>query len=256
MLLVAACRAPMGGELRDRDFDDVVGMLGSEDPDVRDAAEEELLDRAHHLLDGGGVRFELAQWLGRTQDPEIAGRLTRILGAAGVVLAGPGAREGLKSLWDILVRLSELIDVIHRRTSEAWRRTVDAEVANLIGLVEREFGRSRAEAARRMLGDLGDALRELRERNALLVPFGGGTDMWVDPEEVLDRLGKLIARIRKILRGHNDLDRDGMGTDWELEHGFDPTRDDSMEDPDRDGRSNLEEFDLGSNPRRFTPRTD
>ena len=44
-------------------------------------------------------------------------------------------------------------------------------------------------------------------------------------------------------------DSDGMPATWETTHGLDPLSDDSERDPDLDGRSNLEEFQLGSNPR-------
>ncbi len=45
-----------------------------------------------------------------------------------------------------------------------------------------------------------------------------------------------------------DEDADGMGDDWEVEHGLDPTVDDTAEDPDGDGRPNLQEFLDGSDP--------
>lgn len=45
-----------------------------------------------------------------------------------------------------------------------------------------------------------------------------------------------------------DFDHDGMGDAWELDVGLDPTRDDSAEDPDGDGYSNLDEYRLGTDP--------
>ncbi len=45
-----------------------------------------------------------------------------------------------------------------------------------------------------------------------------------------------------------DDDLDGMSDDWEREHGLDPNRDDSQEDPDGDGVSNLDEFLWGTDP--------
>jgi hypothetical protein len=45
-----------------------------------------------------------------------------------------------------------------------------------------------------------------------------------------------------------DDDHDGMDDVWEAAHGLDPTRDDSAEDPDGDGFTNLEEYQLGTNP--------
>lgn len=45
-----------------------------------------------------------------------------------------------------------------------------------------------------------------------------------------------------------DADNDRMDDDWEAEHGLDPEVNDANRDPDGDGRSNLEEFWLGSDP--------
>ena len=45
-----------------------------------------------------------------------------------------------------------------------------------------------------------------------------------------------------------DMDRDMMGDTWEEENGLDPTVDDSTEDNDGDGFTNLEEFRLGTDP--------
>ncbi|MSP55772.1 MAG: carboxypeptidase regulatory-like domain-containing protein [Myxococcales bacterium] len=46
----------------------------------------------------------------------------------------------------------------------------------------------------------------------------------------------------------NDDDHDAMGDDWERGNALDAARDDSNEDPDSDGFTNLEEYLLGSDP--------
>lgn len=50
-----------------------------------------------------------------------------------------------------------------------------------------------------------------------------------------------------------DADQDQMGDTWEREHGLDPERDDSREDPDGDEYINLEEYRMGTDPQDGTP---
>ncbi len=66
----------------------------------------------------------------------------------------------------------------------------------------------------------------------------------VDPLVVpqVDILGITLLR---------DHDQDGMPTAWEEEWGLDPYRNDADEDPDDDGLSNLQEYNLGSEPNSF-----
>jgi hypothetical protein len=45
-----------------------------------------------------------------------------------------------------------------------------------------------------------------------------------------------------------DLDADGMPDDWELAHGLDAGRNDAAEDADRDGLSNIAEYQTGTHP--------
>jgi hypothetical protein len=46
-----------------------------------------------------------------------------------------------------------------------------------------------------------------------------------------------------------DSDNDGMPDGWEVTYGLNPTSDDSQHDPDSDLRSNLTEYQQGTNPR-------
>jgi hypothetical protein len=45
-----------------------------------------------------------------------------------------------------------------------------------------------------------------------------------------------------------DSDSDMIPDNWEIQYGLDPLRDDAAEDPDKDEKSNLEEYRRGSNP--------
>lgn len=45
-----------------------------------------------------------------------------------------------------------------------------------------------------------------------------------------------------------DDDNDTMPDEWEILYGLDPLVDDSMDDPDNDGYTNLEEYTMGSDP--------
>jgi hypothetical protein len=53
---------------------------------------------------------------------------------------------------------------------------------------------------------------------------------------------------RACLRWRMDADGDGMSDGWELYWGLDPSVDDSAEDPDSDGLTNLDEHDKGTSP--------
>ncbi|MHA1224984.1 MAG: binary toxin-like calcium binding domain-containing protein, partial [Candidatus Heimdallarchaeaceae archaeon] len=46
----------------------------------------------------------------------------------------------------------------------------------------------------------------------------------------------------------NDTEGDGMPDGWEIEYGLNPLVNDSMEDPDNDGLTNIQEFFYGTNP--------
>jgi hypothetical protein len=46
-----------------------------------------------------------------------------------------------------------------------------------------------------------------------------------------------------------DSEGDGMDDDFEEAHDLDPQRDDAHEDPDKDGSTNIEEYEAGTDPR-------
>lgn len=67
--------------------------------------------------------------------------------------------------------------------------------------------------------------------------FPSDPDEWIDTDS--DGIGN---------NADLDDDNDGMPDSWEIGHGLDPLRDDSKEDLDGDGVSNIDEFENGGNP--------
>jgi parallel beta-helix repeat protein len=54
----------------------------------------------------------------------------------------------------------------------------------------------------------------------------------------------------------NDTDSDGLPDGWEVQYNLDPLLNDTMEDPDNDNLTNLEEYLLGTNPQKVDTDND
>ncbi len=68
-------------------------------------------------------------------------------------------------------------------------------------------------------------------------------DFPFDPDEYLDTDGDGEGN-----NADTDDDNDGMPDTWELLYGLDPLKDDAADDPDGDGVSNINEYNLGTEP--------
>ena len=71
---------------------------------------------------------------------------------------------------------------------------------------------------------------------------------------VMDKEGEITEAfinisVLKEPRPNNDKDNDNLPDDWEIENGLKEYDDDSKEDPDNDGLTNIEEYILGTNPK-------
>ncbi|MCP4351182.1 MAG: hypothetical protein GY795_37435 [Desulfobacterales bacterium] len=67
--------------------------------------------------------------------------------------------------------------------------------------------------------------------------FPDNRDEWLDTDK--DGLGN---------NADEDDDDDEMPDEWEIKYGLNPLADDSLEDPDRDGVRNIDEYKAGTNP--------
>ncbi len=68
----------------------------------------------------------------------------------------------------------------------------------------------------------------------------------LDPDGSRSDLGMIAGPDAILFEYYDDLDADTLYDGWESENGLDGSRDDTTEDPDLDGLTNLEEFALGT----------
>jgi chitinase len=68
----------------------------------------------------------------------------------------------------------------------------------------------------------------------------------LDPAETMDTDGDRLGN-----NADEDDDNDGMPDAWEIAYGLNPLKDDAADDPDGDGISNINEYNLGSQPNHY-----
>jgi hypothetical protein len=82
--------------------------------------------------------------------------------------------------------------------------------------------------------------------------LANGLDPLNAADAALDYDSDTLTNLEEYENGCNpwaeDSDLDSLPDSWEVQYNLDPTMDDSREDPDRDGVSNLDEFLQGTNP--------
>ena len=217
--------------LQGRSDEELVALLSHEQWRTREEARQELVARGPDRV----VRLLLEEWE-RTGDPRVRDRIAFILHPWGVFAIGDRS----------VPVLTELV-VFNRHLREALPEIRTAPESALQGQYQ---------GIVRRFGTLMEALRmeidgELVRFRDNLVSSVIHLQLLLNRGERARAIGAVAELSRKIaerVEAHGDLDRDGLPTSWELEHDLDPLVDDSQEDPDGDGRSNLDEYRQNQDP--------
>ena len=232
LLLLAAGLSCGELHLEGRSDEELVALLSHEQWRTREEARQQIVARGPDRV----VRPLLEEWE-RTGDPRVRDRIAFILHPWGVFAIGDRAVPVLR---EFVVFNRHL-----RKALQEIRSAPDSALEEQYQGVVRRFGVLMEVLRMEIDGELvrfRDHLVSSVIHLQLLLNQG-------ERARAISAVADLSRKIAARVEAHGDLDRDGLPTSWELEHDLDPLVDDSREDPDNDGRSNLEEYRQNRDPR-------
>ena len=230
-LLLAAAWSCGELHLQGRTDEELVELLSNEQWRTREEARQELVARGPDRV----VRLLLEEWE-RTGDPRVRDRIAIILHPWGVFAIGHRSVPVLTELVGFNRHLRKALQEIRTAPESALQEISEGIVRRFGTLMEALRMEIDAELVR-YRDNLVSSVIHLR----LLFNRGNRA-------RAIGAVAEMSRKIAARVEAHGDLDRDGLSTSWELEHDLDPLQDDSQEDPDGDGRSNLEEYRQNRDP--------
>ena len=230
LLLLPGCAG--GNRAEDKSVEELISILKSPHWRTREKAAEELAFRGRDE-----VALALLEEFDRTKDARVRDRIKELLHG-----------------WEMFAIGTRVVDTLARLAT--W----NAQLKEDIVLIRSDESLSAKQISGRFMNRFGMVVHTLRmETDEEAVSFRNDMIMTTQRVRLMltqERKSEAISIVAEISRsvtatidGHGDLDRDGMPTSWELEHGLDPILDDQAEDPDGDGRNNGDEFSARTDPK-------